>query len=148
MKDKWRQRFMQLADHVSTWSKDPDAQVGSVIVDSYRRVVGLGFNGFPRGVSDEPIRFTDKMTKLSMIVHAEANAILNANSSVHNCDLFCTRAPCTECTKLIIQSGITTVCAPVPTKPGRWLDDWQYAQQMLKEASVELIDPGPEWNFQ
>src|ERR1051326_2813900 len=56
-KEKWDRRFLELAKHVSSWSKDPSTKVGAVIVDANRRVVATGYNGFPRGVEDTPERY-------------------------------------------------------------------------------------------
>ena len=83
---KWDLRFLKLAHHVGQWSKDPSTKVGAVIVDAQRRVLGIGYNGFPRGVDDSPGRYHDRPTKLDMVVHAETNAIMNAVSSVGRTD--------------------------------------------------------------
>lgn len=133
---KWIQRFADLAALVSGWSKDPSTKVGAVIVDHSCRVLSLGYNGFPRGVSDDAVRYEQKNVKYAMIVHSEANAILNAGHSVRECVMITTKSPCSECAKLIIQSGITDVYSPEPT-PGRWADDSMIARQMFQEAGVE-----------
>lgn len=143
----WDTRFMELADHVAQWSKDPSTKVGAVIVDAQRRIVGLGYNGFPRGVSDNPDRYDHKPTKYKMVVHSEANAILNANQSVKDCLLYATKFPCTECTKLIIQSGIHRVTAPAPKEGEVWTEDAQFSNIMMLEAgltvSLYAIKPVP-----
>ena len=71
LSEKWDRRFIELALHVATWSKDPSSKVGAVIVDEHRRVVSVGFNGFPAGVSDEEV---PRERKLLRVVHAEMNA--------------------------------------------------------------------------
>jgi dCMP deaminase len=142
--NKWNDRFMSLAILVGSWSKDPSTKVGSVIVDHQRRVVAVGYNGFPRNVEDTAERHNDKPTKYKLIVHAEANAILNANKSVERCVLYATRPPCSECTKLIIQSGITDIYCPQPVvreqMPGdrNWNADWLHSSIMLQEANVAV----------
>ena len=103
---KWSDRFMELAEHVATWSKDPSTQVGCVIVDKQNRVVSLGFNGFPRGIKDIPARYQDKETKYLFVAHAERNALDNAPLSVEGCTLYSPLLPCNECAKSIIQKGI------------------------------------------
>lgn len=133
---KWHKRFMELSNLISTWSKDPSTQVGSVIVDADRRIVGTGYNGFPRGVLDNPERYEEKSIKYKMVVHAEANAIMNAVKSVRDCMLFATKSPCSECVKLIIQMGIWKVVSPRPAIDGVWAEDSMYAMQMMKEAGV------------
>ena len=66
---KWDLRFIELAKLVSTWSKDPSTQTGAVIVDPNRRVVSVGYNGFPIGVDDDPERYANRDLKYKMIVH-------------------------------------------------------------------------------
>lgn len=140
---KWQDRLIQLAQLVASWSKDPSTQVGAVVFDAQRRIVGLGYNGFPRGVDDDPARYEDKLVKRKIVVHAESNAILNANKSVRECGLLVTRYPCTECAKLIIQSGITDVYAPSASVRGFWSDDARFSSSMLTEARVEIHDLTP-----
>lgn len=139
----WRRRFMSLALHVSSWSKDPSTKVGSVITDEFRRVVGLGYNGFPRGVIDAPDRYENKEVKYKMIVHGEANAILNAIASVRHATLYSTKHPCSDCVKLIIQSGIARIVCPAPSEDGIWAEDSRHARQMLREAGV-IVDTWAE----
>lgn len=135
---KWDRRFMNLAEEFATWSKDPSTQVGAVIIDHDRRVVGSGYNGFPRGVHDDPARYMEKMVKYKMIVHAEANAILNSVKNIRDCTLYATKSPCSECVKLIIQSGIWRVVSPAPATEGVWAEDSNFAMTMLKEAGISF----------
>lgn len=132
----WTKRFLDLAGHVALWSKDPSTKVGCVIVDHHRRVVGLGYNGFPRDVLDRPERYENREVKYKMVVHAEANAILNATVPVRDFALFATQFPCTECTKLIIQSGISRVFAPKLDESSKWYQDSLISKQMMAEAAV------------
>ena len=109
----WDEYFMSLAHLSAVRSKDPSTQVGAVIVDSNNKVVGLGYNGFPRGCDDKEFpweregEFLD--TKYAYVVHAELNAILNANKLIENCRLYVSLFPCNECSKAIIQSGIKEI---------------------------------------
>lgn len=107
--NKWNTRFFELAKHVATWSKDPRTKVGAVVVDDLNRIIGVGYNGFPRGVVDTPALYQDRESKLQRVVHAETNAILNSNTSVRGCKIYVTLPPCNECAKIIIQSGIAEV---------------------------------------
>merc|ERR1719394_972897 len=80
-------------------SKDPATQVGACIVSDDKRIVGIGYNGFPR-----------LETKYMYVCHAEMNAIMNKNSaSVEGCTMYVALFPCNECAKLIIQAGIKEV---------------------------------------
>lgn len=132
----WMSHFMDLAGFTAHASKDPDRQVGAVIVDTMRRSVGSGYNGFPRRVRDLPERYLDTHVKLKLIVHAEANAILNAVAGVTGCTLFCTSYPCSECAKLIIQSGIHMVVSPPPKANSKWAEDAVFSRLMFEEAGI------------
>jgi dCMP deaminase len=94
-------------------SKDPKTQVGACIVNQKKRIIGIGYNGFPVGVEDDafPWDKNDEWldSKYPYVVHAEPNAILNATVSLEGATLFVTLFPCNECAKLIIQSGIKEV---------------------------------------
>lgn len=134
---KWSQRFMDLAEHVATWSKDPSTQVGCVIVDKRNRVVSLGFNGFPRGIKDLAARYEDKEIKYLFVAHAERNALDNAPLSVEGCTLYSPLLPCNECAKSIIQKGITKVISYEPEEDRPYLR-WDITKKMFQEANVQL----------
>ena len=89
-------------------SKDPANQIGACIINAKKRIVGIGYNGFPAGCSDEHFPWGKDENiledKRTYVVHAEANAILNAQGSLDGCTLYVGLFPCNECTKLIIQS--------------------------------------------
>jgi dCMP deaminase len=139
MKNKWRDHFFAMTTHVASLSKDPSTKVGAVIVDNKRRIVGTGYNGFPRGVYDGPEVYEDRDAKLARVVHAEVNAILNARGPVDGCDLYVTPLhPCNECTKVIIQAGIKRVFT-VPMEQRRYNDTWRVAMEMFEQAGVEII---------
>ena len=134
---KWSDRFMELAEHVAQWSKDPSTKVGCVIVDKQNRVVSLGFNGFPRGIKDLAERYNDKETKYLFVAHAERNALDNAPLSVEGCTLYSPLLPCNECAKSIIQKGIKKVISYYPTEDRPNLN-WEITKQMFLEAEVQL----------
>ncbi len=135
---KWEKRFIEMAKLVSTWSKD-GVGVGAVIIDGQRCVRGVGYNGFPRGVNDDEERYKEKMVKLKLVVHAEANAVMNATSDIRETALFCTRYPCSDCAKMIIQKGIIYVYSPPPKTEGHWAEDAEFTRQMFKEAGIMWI---------
>lgn len=130
----WHRRFIALAAHVAQWSRDPSTQVGAVIVRPDKTIASLAYNGFPRGVRDLPSRYADRPVKYSMVVHAEANAILTAREPLHGYTLYSTLMTCNECAKLIIQAGISQVVAPRPAD-GR---EQPVAMQMYEEAGVTV----------
>ena len=139
--NKWDQRFLGLAQHVSSWSKDPSTKVGAVIADSYNRVLSLGFNGFPVGVNDAPGRLNDRQTKYQMVVHAELNAVLFAQSSqlqLADATLYTYPfPPCTNCAGAIIQSGIKRIVS-YSDVPERWSEDFELAFAMFEESGVQI----------
>jgi dCMP deaminase len=96
-------------------SKDPNTQVGACIVDSDQHIVGVGYNGFPRGCSDDALPWarsaaSELDTKYPYVCHAEMNAIMNRNAaSTKNCRMYVALFPCNDCAKLIIQGGISEV---------------------------------------
>lgn len=137
--NKWTERFLALAEHVAQWSLDPRTKVGCVIVDDKKRVVSIGYNGFPRGVSDTVARYADRDTKLLFVAHAERNALDNAPNTVEGCTMYVPLMPCNECAKSIIQKGITKVVTYRPEKDdGRF--NWKITRQMFKEAGVMLVE--------
>ena len=132
---EWDEFFTGLALYVSRKSKDEGTKVGAVIVDYKKRVVSVGFNGFPAGVDDSP---GDRDRKLRRTVHAEANALAFAAQSVEGCTMYVTHAPCANCAAIIIQHGIGAVFFPEPEEGflERWGDSYREALLMFKEAGV------------
>jgi dCMP deaminase len=136
--DKWDKRFLELAKHIASWSKDPSTQAGAVIVDDKRRVVSVGFNGLARGVEDLEERLHDRNLKYKMFVHCERNAIIFARQSLENCILYTWPfMPCGACAGMVIQAGINRVVAPHSENP-RWQEDFALAREQFKEAGVDL----------
>lgn len=141
---KWDLRFLGLAQHVAGWSKDPSTKVGAVIADGLNRVVSIGYNGFPVLVSDHLDRYENRDQKLSIIVHAEMNAILFAQRNLYNCTLYTWPfAPCSRCAGQIIQSGIRRVIAPAHNTDHRWAGSINVTQLIFNEAGV-VLDLFPE----
>lgn len=111
----WDDYFMSVAMLSAMRSKDPSTQVGACIVNPERKIVGIGYNGFPIGCCDDDLPWARKAddelnTKYPYVCHAEMNAIMNKNtSSLKGCTMYVALFPCNECAKLIIQSGITRV---------------------------------------
>ncbi len=135
---KWDERFIELAKLVGSWSKDPSTQVGAVIVDDDKRIVSIGFNGFPKGVKDSQKRLVDRDEKYAIIVHAEANALMFANRSVEGCTLYTWPfQPCSRCAGLIIQSGIKRVVSVIHNDD-RWKKNFEISQKLFTESGIIL----------
>lgn len=136
----WDEYFMGLAHLSALRSKDPNTQVGAAIVDENHRVVSVGYNGFPKGCSDEDYPWNREGgvldTKYAFVVHAELNAILNSKWPVAGCTLYVSLFPCNECAKAIIQSGIRRIVY----ESDKYADTETTiaSKRMLASAGVEL----------
>ena len=137
---KWPVRFLDMADLVASWSKDPSTKVGAVITDTMNRVLGVGFNGLPRGVYDSFERLSDRETKLALTLHAEDNAITFASGDLRGASIYVTRPPCSHCAAKIVQSGIAAVYSPELPEgfAERWAESLRLAQDLFKEAGVRF----------
>lgn len=136
--DKWDDRFFKLANHIADWSKDPTSKVGAVIVKN-KKIISIGYNGFPKDIGDYNYRYDNKSLKRTMVIHAEVNAILNANNSVAGSSLYTNKSTCHECAKIIIQSGIVKVFMPKINNKSSWVDSQNHAKNMYQESGVEVI---------
>jgi len=114
----WDDTFMLMADLISQRSKDPNTQTGAVIVDQENIILGMGYNGWPRGVKQESFPWDREggyekeeflNTKYPYVVHSEVNAIFNTSKSVKGSKIYAHLFPCNDCAKAIIQTGITEV---------------------------------------
>ena len=95
---KWHLRFLKLAEEVADWSKDPSTKVACILVKD-RRIISTGFNGFPRGISDDLETLLDRDKKYEITVHAEVNAVTAAalhGVSTDGCTAYVTFTPCSR----------------------------------------------------
>lgn len=138
--NKWDKRFLYLAKHVSTWSKDPSTGIGAVITNNKNRIISIGFNGYPRGVPDEGM--DNREEKYLKVIHAEENALLFAQRDLCNCTIYVyPLLPCSNCMAKIIQVGITKVVVLVHDTNGvleRWKMANKIALKMAEQASVNI----------
>ncbi|RME26406.1 MAG: cytidine deaminase [Candidatus Zixiibacteriota bacterium] len=111
----WDDYFMAVAQLSAQRSKDPNTQVGACIVNRSKRIIGIGYNGFPAGCSDDELPWSREGdfldTKYPYVCHAEMNAITNASNKpeLDGASLYVSLFPCNECAKLIVQVGIKEV---------------------------------------
>ena len=142
MSNKWDHRFIELANHIAKWSKDPSTKVGCVIVGEDREIRSTGFNGFPRGIADDSERLEDREQKYPLICHAEENAIMHAariGLSLKGCTAYVTWPPCTRCARSLIQAGVVEVVYPTKIEvPERWQKDFDMSTAMMKEAGLNI----------
>lgn len=142
MKVNWDKRFLELAQHIANWSKDRSTKVGAVIADSNHRLVSIGYNGFPSGISDEVDSRHNRPAKYMYTEHAERNALYTAarnGTNVEGCTMYLQWFPCADCARGIIQSGIKRlVCTPPNFNLEEWRASFMVAHEMLVEADIEL----------
>ncbi len=136
----WDEYFMGVALLSAKRSKDPSTQVGACIVSNKNKIVGAGYNGLPIGCDDDEFpwekqgEFLD--TKYPYICHAELNAILNnIGMDLKGCKIYTALFPCNECSKAIIQSGITEVIYLSDKYEGT--DIFKASKFMLDKAAVK-----------
>ncbi len=138
----WDEYFMGVAILASKRSKDPSTQVGACIVNDDNKIMSVGYNGFPRGCSDDDFPWErsaekESATKYPYVCHAELNAILNAGgNNLKGCRIYVALFPCNECAKAIIQCGIKEVI--YISDKYRDTDLVQASKRMLNSAGVKL----------
>lgn len=137
----WDEYFMGVALLAARRSKDPSTQVGACIVDQNNIILSTGYNGFPYGCSDDTFPWERQGqindTKYPYVVHAELNAILNAQGrSLRGARIYVALFPCNECAKAIIQSGIREVI--YLSDKYATTDSTMASKRMLEAAGVKL----------
>ncbi len=138
----WDEYFMAVALLSAQRSKDPNTQVGACVANAQNKIVGVGYNGFPRGCSDDILpweregAFLD--TKYPYVCHAELNAVLNAISTdLRNCRIYVGLFPCNECTKVIIQAGISEII---------YLSDKYSSSDQVRAAKI-MLEMSPQISY-
>jgi dCMP deaminase len=141
MNELWNERFLNLADLIASWSKDPSTKVGCVIVRPDKTIASVGYNGFPRGVNDLPERYNNRELKYLMVKHAEENAIYSSKESLIGYTVYVTHHPCASCTATLIQNGISKIVTRLPSEDfeNRYSESFKASRLMMEEAKVELI---------
>ena len=138
----WDEYFMAVALLSSQRSKDPNTQVGACVANKENKIVGVGYNGFPLGCSDDDLPWARTgeflETKYPYVCHAELNAVLNSISrDLRGCRIYVGLFPCNECTKVIIQAGIEEII---------YLSD-KYADTDVVKASKRMLDTSPNITY-
>lgn len=138
----WDTRWMGVAREIGRWSKDRSRGVGCVIVGPHNELRSSGFNGFPRGVDDEPEYRHQRPLKYKWTEHAERNAIYNAarvGTPLESCRMYLPWFPCMDCARAIIQSGISElICIEPDWSDPQWAEDFAAVPQLLGEGGVQI----------
>ena len=141
----WDEYFLGIAMLAARRSKDPSTQVGACIVSQDNIIISTGYNGMPKGCSDDefPWNREGAETKYPYVVHAELNAILNANGrDLRGSRIYVALFPCNECAKAIIQSGIKEVL--YLSDKYKYSLNFIASKRMLDAAGVKYTQLSPE----
>jgi dCMP deaminase len=144
----WNRRFLTLALHISTWSKDTSTKLGCVIVGQGNEILSTGYNGLPRGCNDAVPARNERPLKYRWYEHAERNAIYNAarnGIALLNSRIYLLSLACSDCARAIIQAGIAEIITTPPEYDNpRWGSELRIAAEMLHEAHIPItiVDMG------
>jgi dCMP deaminase len=145
----WDSYFLDIAETVRQKSKDPSTKVGAVLVDKNNSIFSTGFNGFPIGIDESDLSRWERPIKYEYVCHAERNAIALAarkgsatgGATIYLVGMGPPTVPCTECTKMIIQSGVIRVVGRAfKSMPQTWEKDFSFSLHLLVEAGIEFIE--------
>lgn len=138
---KWDNRFLNIAENISFWSKDPSTKVGAVIADG-KKFVSAGYNGFPVGILDDG-RLDNREEKYNLIIHGEMNALIFAARDLTGLTLYTYPfLPCSRCASMMIQAGIIRVVAPVVPERlrERWEESLKLTRGLFQEAGIDFLE--------
>jgi len=108
----WDQYYLEICKVVGARSKDPNTQIGCVIVGPNHEIRSTGYNSFPRGIRDDVPERLVRPTKYLWIEHAERNAICNAaraGTATEHCTIYVELMCCMDCARAVVQAGILQV---------------------------------------
>ncbi|NDG30483.1 cytidine deaminase [bacterium] len=132
VRPSWDEYFMKLVDTIRLRSPDY-TKVGAVMVSQEdNRVVSCGYNGLPKGMDDD-IDWTDRELVHSLVIHAEANCVLYANSRFMNTTMYISMSPCANCIKLIAAVNIKRIVYREPYK------DIKTVQELCKMFNIDIV---------
>lgn len=139
---KWDHRFLDLAESIAKWSKDPSTKVGAVIVRPDLTVASMGFNGFPKGMPDDEALYQNREEKYPRIIHAELNSVLHCREVVKGYMMYSSLLPCDRCLVHASQAGITRFVAPVPPSAlnERWGASFAMSRKIAAEMGLDLVE--------
>ena len=146
----WDHYYLEICKVVAQRSKDPNTQIGCVIVGPAHEIRSTGYNSFPRGIRDDLTERLERPAKYLWIEHAERNAIFaaaRAGLATAGATLIATFHPCADCARAIVQAGIANLhtLAPDFADP-LWGPAFRCSRAILEEGGVRVIylerDPG------
>jgi dCMP deaminase len=140
----WDEFYMDMADKIASRSKDRSIKIGAVLVKD-GAIISLGYNGFPRGVSDNVDVRHERPAKYSYTEHGERNSIYNAarsGVSTLGSTMYTQGVPCADCARAAIQAGVSKLVAYYQaddTVMPKWKESCGIGREMLDEAGVEVV---------
>lgn len=145
---KWDKRFIELAEHVATWSKGPRKQIGAVIARPDRSIASLGYNGPPRDFDDAAFLAMTREEQHKVVIHAEDNAFqqMAPDDEAYLCNAYngftlyvSPLFPCADCAQKIVDKGIERVVAYCGEISPDWRASAQKAEGIFVAAGVECL---------
>lgn len=130
--DRYDKAYLRLAESWSQLSYCNRKQVGAIIVKD-NIIISDGYNGTPAGFDN--CCEDEQGNTYWYVLHAEANAILKVAKSTNNCKdatLYLTHSPCKDCSKLVLQSGISRLVYREQYKDTSGLE-------FLQSAGLEIV---------
>lgn len=139
---KWDLRFLELTNHISTWSRDPSTKTGAVIVRPDGSVASLGFNGFAKGMKDDDALYADRETKYSRVCHCEMNALLFCRDPLplYGYTLYTTGPSCDRCAVHMIQAGIRRFVFRSPSEGQRLRWNVERTMGYFREVGAVVVE--------
>lgn len=140
---KWDKRFLDLAALVASWSRDPSTKTGAVIVGPDKRVISVGFNGFPQGMPDHEEWYANREEKYSRIVHCEVNALIFAGHVPAESTLYTHPfLSCDRCVVQMLQAGIRRFVAPHPSADAvtRWGTAFDRTRRYINDSGGHFLE--------
>ena len=147
MRPSWTDYFLGLAKVVATRSHDIQTQHGCVITDSKNRILGVGYNGFARGLNDQELPKT-RPDKYPWMIHAERNAISNCIVRPDDGIAYVTGQCCNDCIMALWQEGINQVY--MTDNHGTHLFDKEAQERFdtfvqMSKIKITYIKPNLDW---
>ena len=143
----WTEFFIGLAFAVSQRSPDGETKHGCVIVNKHKHILGVGFNGFPRGANDAVLPNL-RPNKYRWMYHSERNALANCETKPWNGTAYVTGRCCNDCLYELHQHGIIRV--NIADKHGSHIikqEDLDWQTDFCKQTGLELVFVKPDLSW-
>jgi dCMP deaminase len=143
----WINYFLGLAKVISYRSHDIHTKHGCVITDQQHRILGVGYNGFPKGMDDSSLP-TSRPDKYHWMLHAERNALANCVIRPDNGVAYVTGQSCNDCIMALWQEGIKKVVM-AKNHGTKLFDDNAKARfdLFVKQTKIEIIQIDPDFSW-